>query len=199
MYGIFIVILLIIVIISTFYYNYNVKRTERILDYIKNGDKILDFGSGSSCLKKKLNRLKNKNIEVISIDVKDFSKCDSPIIYDGKNIPLDDKSVDVSVCSFVLHHTSIHEHLLKELKRVSKRLVIIMEDIPQTSFDKILIESHLKCHWGHGSYKSKEEWIQLLSKYFIVNYIEIPRLEFPFAHRPLFYPIKRICFYCNIV
>lgn len=199
MLNVLIIILLLIIIplITKFYYNYKVKRVNRVRDYVKNGDKILDLGSGKSCLKKNL----RKDVEVISIDVKDFGKCDHPIIYDGKNIPLADKSVDVSVCSFVLHHTNNQIQILNELKRVTKRLVIIMEDIPENSFDRYLTIQHSKSHWGTCAecFKTETEWIDILEKYFKVDKVIIPRFEFPFSQKPLIYPIKRICFYCYVI
>ncbi|MFT3683366.1 MAG: class I SAM-dependent methyltransferase [Phycisphaerales bacterium] len=47
--------------------------------------------------------------------------------YDGKTMPLADKSVDVVIVADVLHHEEQPDRLLRECVRVSRRLVIIKD------------------------------------------------------------------------
>ncbi len=47
--------------------------------------------------------------------------------YDGKVMPLGDKSVDVTIVADVLHHEPEPDRLLRECVRVSRRLVIIKD------------------------------------------------------------------------
>jgi len=54
------------------------------------------------------------DVNIINMDVVNKSKCNKPIIYDGYKIPLKDKSVNVTVCAFVLHHVKNQIELLKK-------------------------------------------------------------------------------------
>jgi ubiquinone/menaquinone biosynthesis C-methylase UbiE len=60
-----------------------------------------------------------------------------PLIFDGKNIPYPDNSFDICLCLSVLHHTQNQEPLIQEMKRVAPKILII-EDIPENLFDKLL-------------------------------------------------------------
>ena len=91
------------------------------------GSKILDIGAGPGLYHEPLTA---RGHEVVLLDVKKFDSCPYPILlYDGKKIPLDDKSIDVSLLITVLHHTPNPEAILKEAKRVSRQRVIVIEDV----------------------------------------------------------------------
>ena len=52
-------------------------------------------------------------------------------VYDGVHIPFADKAFDVVLCSFMLHHAKDAAQVLREAKRVGKR-VVILEDYVDT-------------------------------------------------------------------
>lgn len=106
----------------------------KIKDYLRKKDKILDIGAGMCTLAEILDE---KGYRVTSSDVEDFSFVDDikPIVYDGENMPLEDNEFDMSLLVTVLHHTKNPEKILREAKRVSKRIVIV-EEIYTTSFQK---------------------------------------------------------------
>jgi len=51
------------------------------------------------------------------------------VIYDGNEIPFADDSFDISAGVFVLHHCQNYEFTLQEMIRVSKKKIIIFEDV----------------------------------------------------------------------
>jgi ubiquinone/menaquinone biosynthesis C-methylase UbiE len=104
------------------------------------GEKILDLGCGSGIFGKKVEEKLKK--EVIGIDIVDKRVCKIPFkIYDGKKIPFSEDYFDVVVVAFVLHHTEDPISILKEAKRVGKR-IIIFEDLPEGIFGKVYCFLH---------------------------------------------------------
>jgi ubiquinone/menaquinone biosynthesis C-methylase UbiE len=104
------------------------------------GEKILDLGCGSGIFGKKIEEKLKR--EVIGIDIVDKRVCKIPFkIYDGKNIPFSNDYFDVVIIAFVLHHTEDPVSILKEAKRVGKR-IIIFEDLPEGIFGKVYCFLH---------------------------------------------------------
>lgn len=111
--------------------NFRDKRALRVYGYFRKflhkGDLILEIGAGSGDI---IHLLKNDHFEVRGVDIQDLSLFSDikPIVYDGKTIPFKDKSFDTILLITVLHHTKNPEAILKEARRVAKR-VIVVEDI----------------------------------------------------------------------
>jgi ubiquinone/menaquinone biosynthesis C-methylase UbiE len=104
------------------------------------GEKILDLGCGSGIFGKKIEEKLKK--EVIGMDIVDKRICQIPFkIYDGKNIPFSNDYFDVVIIAFVLHHTEDPISILKEAKRVGKR-IIIFEDLPEGILGKVYCFLH---------------------------------------------------------
>ena len=141
------------------------KRTDNIVGlvsrYINKKDKILDIGCGACNVAK---RLVDSGFDVTALDIKNLSihKDMTPIIYGGEKIPFDNDSFDVAFLITVLHHVKEPEKLLRETKRVSKRIIII-EDVYESNFQKLLtylMDSLINFEFiGHPhSNKSDKEW-----------------------------------------
>lgn len=120
------------------------KRTEKILhlceEFIKENERILDIGAGGGWISQEIK--KRKKVEITLLDVKDFNQTSCGlklILYDGENIPFSDNSFDVSFLIFTLHHCSDLTKVLKEAKRVSRKKIIIIEDIPTSLINKIFL------------------------------------------------------------
>jgi len=112
----------------------------KIKDFVKEGEKILDFGCGSGILAKKLKE--KLKVEVFGVDVVDERIEKIPFQkIDGKKIPFENKSFDTILISFVLHHTENPIEILKEAKRVAKK-IIIFEDLPENFLGKIRCYFH---------------------------------------------------------
>ena len=143
------------------------KMVKNIEKYFNKTDKILDIGSGICNI---CEILKEENFNVTPLDIKNLSFVDNiePIIYNGDKIPFDDNEFDVALISTVLHHCRKPEEIIKEAKRVSKRIVII-EDIYLNEIHKHLtyfFDSLINLEFtGHPhTNKTNEGWQALFKK-----------------------------------
>lgn len=109
---------------------------DKITCFLKKGDYVLDIGSGTCHICEALSK---NGYETTPLDIRNLSFINNikPVLYDGNTIPFDDDQFDVALFLTVLHHTPDPEKLLKEAKRVSKRILII-EDIYTNKFHKYL-------------------------------------------------------------
>ena len=126
-------------IFQRFYERAGEKMVKEIEEFVL-GQKVLDLGCGSGIFGKKISEKLKK--EVMGIDVID--KRVYPItfqIYDGKNIPFSNDYFDVVIIAFVLHHTKDPISILKEAKRVGKR-IIIFEDLSEGILGKVYCFLH---------------------------------------------------------
>lgn len=133
----------------------------------KESDKILSLGCGT-CLFDEQAILKGHN--VLSVDIYDGSLSDlvTPVVYDGKKIPLEEKSSDVTLLLSVLHHVNHQNELLEEVKRVSKR-IIIQEDLVSSKIRRKLYSvldnlMNLNFSIQNNNYHSLDEWKDIFKK-----------------------------------
>lgn len=197
---IIVIVLLIILLYKKYDYAKNVIRVNRLKNRISPNSKILDLGCGNCCLSKKL----GNHYDITSVDVVDKSKCDKPIIYDGYTLPFDDNSFDIVIASFVLHHIKHKDFILKEMERVARNKIIIVEDTPTNYVQRKLTQLHSKSDWGDGGmFKDKSEWQQYLSsviqKSYNLSIEDISAWEMPFADYPFFYPVSATLFEINFI
>jgi SAM-dependent methyltransferase len=116
------------------------KMCKEIEEFVE-GNRVLDLGCGSGIFSEKFQKKFNK--EVIGIDIVDKRVSQIPFrLYDGKRIPFPENFFDLVIISFVLHHTKDPISILKEAKRVGKR-IIIFEDLPEGIFGK----TYCLFHW----------------------------------------------------
>ena len=103
--------------------------------------------------------------KVTGIDVDNTSLYNdiTPIIYDGKKIPLKDNTFDEATIICVLHHCPNQTQVLKEVMRVSKKAIII-EDTYRNKFEHLLIavrDSIENWEFYKHEYKSNDDWKSL--------------------------------------
>jgi SAM-dependent methyltransferase len=168
-----------------------------ISNFINSSDKVLDVGSGQ-CLVADLIQ-KRITTKIKCIDVIDINKSTVPLaIYDGQYIPFPDNSFDVILCNFVLHHTINQEILINEMKRATRKCIIIMEDTPENIIDRIFnlnhtINSRIKYKSKKMKFRKDEEWKSLFLKLGLKleNVIKIGKDRDPF------YPTNRRVYVLN--
>ena len=102
-------------------------RLAALRSHVAPGESVLDFGAGRGDFMKLVGD--EFGADMIGIDIIDYrDEGINVLLFDGRTIPLPDKSVDVSMAAFVLHHTVDQDAVLRELIRVSRQRVVIFED-----------------------------------------------------------------------
>ena len=160
--------------------------------YLKQGDRILDIGSGTCNM---VELIVDDGFKVVPLDVEDLSFVDGirPLIYNGGRIPFGNKEFDTALILTVLHHTPDPEKILREASRVAKR-IIIMEDVYDSVLMKwatFLMDSVVNFEFfGHPhSNKSDFEWKETFKKL---------KLKLVHARYSMFWGIFRSATYCVI-
>lgn len=133
---------------------------------------------------------KKHNFQYSMIDLKVPLKNDSGwhgkkkgcFLYDGRNLPFEPMTFDLILICFVFHHASHNTlFLLKQIRNITKRYIIVGEDITELFYP---IEWH-KRNFEHqlgGLFRSDEEWkilfdlfgFKLIKQYIIRQYDEEP-------------------------
>ncbi len=107
-----------------------------ITEYLHPGGKILDVGSGTSNIAYDL-QTSGYNVTGLDVENVSFIPAFTPVIYDGKTIPFQDKTFDTALILTVLHHTTNVDQIIREAVRVANQ-VIILEDVYTTTFRKYM-------------------------------------------------------------
>lgn len=107
------------------------KRAEGFVQLFENQipekSRILDLGGGWGFYDKPL---RDRGHEHLVVDVVRPGYQKAPVvIYDGSRIPFPDRSFDVTLLVTVLHHVTDPEALLKEVRRVTRWKVVLIEDL----------------------------------------------------------------------
>lgn len=136
--------------------------------------------------------MKRYNPEITSVDItrnKHAIFSDDVRIYSGEKLPFKDKEFDTVVCTYTLHHIERNEEMLKELARVAKKNIVIIEETYDTLFQKIdLVVNCWRTNRGAGqkvaihwqSYFSRDAIKQLFKKYLLTTakHVAAPRRSF---------------------
>jgi ubiquinone/menaquinone biosynthesis C-methylase UbiE len=115
----------------------SVKKFQLLAPLLKNNESIMDFGCGDLTLAKTLLSYK-KNLSITGIDVVDFGQRHPGISfkkYNGKKIPYPANHFDTVISYYVLHHTDDAVFYFKELVRVAKKRVILIESVARYPFE----------------------------------------------------------------
>jgi len=125
-------------VMSPWRWEYLVKH---LSPYLSNSQKILDVGAGDGGLSNELLKQLH-NIDITGVDVYPQTKTFLPIIhqYNGKVLPFPDNTFDTVMIIDVLHHDKHPERILREARRVSKRLVLIKDHYWTNVFDFSLLK-----------------------------------------------------------
>jgi SAM-dependent methyltransferase len=142
-----------------------IERTKRIIDGL-NVSSILDIGGRDF---KEYCSNTGKLYTCIDLERPQktgqggYFKDKDGLTYDGRNLPFGENEFDLVIVSFVLHHASNNTlFLLEQIKKISKRYIIIGEDLSELDYD---LKWHKRnfIHQPGGVFRSDEEW-QILFK-----------------------------------
>lgn len=100
---------------------------ERIRPYLLGAN--LNVGSGHGFFSQAARRA---GIQMASLDVAapdGVVDRDELVLYDGERMPFADGAFDASLAMYVLHHTPEPGAVLREMKRVSSRRIILVEEL----------------------------------------------------------------------
>lgn len=139
-----------------------------LAEFLPNDASVLDVGCGSGLLAQLLKGIKS-DVSIRGLEVKPRATClVECMAYDGENIPLPNRSVDICMFVDVLHHTRNVEQLLSEACRVSKKFVLIKDHLSESRFDHATLAF---MDWvgneAHGvrltyNYQNRANWQSLL-------------------------------------
>lgn len=133
-------------------------------EFIPSSSRVLDIGGGWGFYEEPLRRSRNCEVTVLDVVEPGFRKV-PVVVYEGEKIPFPDQSFDVSLLVTVLHHVPDPEKVLREARRVTRRFVIVVEDLYHTALGRIwtvLRDSFYTLEFvGHPrNFRKKEEWFR---------------------------------------
>ena len=85
------------------------------------------------------------------------------VLYDGAAMPFADGSYDVSIAMYVLHHTPSPEALLQEMRRVSRKRIVLVEELYRHQPGKIRLAVLDFLVNTRAGLKSKIHWSSYLN------------------------------------
>jgi ubiquinone/menaquinone biosynthesis C-methylase UbiE len=117
------------------------RLTRHIVASTKDCTSLLDFGCGDMILTEFVHHY--SDIDVTGIDTIDSNLSRLPVtLYDGDRIPYSDKSFDATMVAYVLHHCSDISAVLGEIKRVTKRKILVFEEVYINNVSRHILQIH---------------------------------------------------------
>lgn len=144
------------------------KILAKILPLLADSQTVLDIGCGTGNIAELL--IKNgKNLVPLDVRNLSFVKEIKPVLYNGEKIPFPESSFDAALLICVLHHAKNPKNLLKEAKRVAKKIIVV-EDIHKNTFHKWLTRFFdnllsLEFFKNPHSNKTDKEWRKLFDNF----------------------------------
>jgi ubiquinone/menaquinone biosynthesis C-methylase UbiE len=154
------------------------KFTQLFENQIPERSLILDLGGGWGFYAEPLKR---RGHEHLILDVVNPAYQKAPVVlYDGTKIPFPDQSFDVTVLVTMLHHVIDPESLFREVDRVTRKKVVVIEDLyhhPIGRFWTICRDRLLNMEFmDHPhQFRKHEEWSDFFKKlkFKVVSFKEI--------------------------
>lgn len=129
--------------------------------------RILDIGGGWGFYHKPLRSRGHQHL-VLDVIKPGLQKC-PVVIYDGNRIPFPDSSFDVSLFVTVLHHIPDPEAVIREALRVTRKRVIVVEDLYRHRVGRwwtVLRDQIYNMEFfGHPkNFRTSEAWVKTFEK-----------------------------------
>ncbi len=167
--------------------------------FIEKGESVLDVGAGNGKVIKLLEKFHGCNISAVDVQNQSNIPIKNYKLFDGENLPYKDNAVDTILLSYVFHHVDKNNKhdFLKECMRVTKKKIIMNEDVPKNAFDRLLSKLHgweFKKRTGiesEPSFLNFEGFKKLFAK---LNLNLKHVIKFPRFAREFYYPINRLMF-----
>lgn len=130
--------------------------------YLPQESQTLDIGGGWGFYAELLAR-RGHQVVVLDVVKRGFQKA-PVILYQGVRMPFADKSFDVALLMGVLHHTSHPEAVVREAKRVTRKFLVVVEDLYHHSLGRFWTEWRDRLYnfefAGHPcQFKKSDEWV----------------------------------------
>ena len=175
--------------------SYNISISKYAAKFLKEGDKVLDIGSGTGFVAEQIQ--KDHKVFIEGVDIHSSNLASIPYkVFDGKKLPYSNKYFDKILLVYVLHHCRDPKNLLREAKRVCKESgkIIIFEDTYKNIFEKLLTRIHglffnkLFCINNNASFSTKKEWIKKFME------LELNLVYSSYINKQISYPVSHIMF-----
>jgi SAM-dependent methyltransferase len=114
-------------------------KVNRIKPYLEKDFRYLDLGTGNGGVAELLRR-ESYQIQGMDVQDRDFFKS-KILLYNGRKIPLEDKTYDAGFLLTVLHHCEDPDKVLAELGRVCDKQLFVMEDVSSNAIMAFLTKS----------------------------------------------------------
>jgi SAM-dependent methyltransferase len=119
------------------------------------GVTVLDVATGGGHVAR---RLREVGCNVVTVDPAPGMQAD--VIARAEDLPFDDRSFDVVTCRIAPHHFHDVQAATAEMARVSRRLVVIEDNLfvdeEVEEAERLRDPTHVRCHSG-------DEWMELLA------------------------------------
>ena len=179
---------------------------QKLAPWIEHGQRFLDLGSGTGLVARRLANVTGAH--ATACDAFEFgNRVELPYLRqtDPLRVPAEDRSFDIVVMCFVLHHIPVWNDQLvvaNEAMRVARKRVLVLEDTP---FNQIDLLFNRGWDWvlnrRHGipvpfTFRSREEWTGLFgASGYRVGHTESYRPRWPtfgMYHHTLFVLDRRV-------
>ena len=136
--------------------------------YLSANSEVLDIGGGWGFYAAPL---KKRGHHLVVLDAVKPGYQEAPVVIcePGQPIPFPDKSFDVSLMITMLHHTSDPEAVINEARRVTRKRLIVVEDIYHHALGRFWTVLRDRIYnfeyFGHPcQFKKSEGWKELFNK-----------------------------------
>lgn len=110
---------------------------EQIKPYLKRSDAVLKIGNGFGYLSTFIEDYVQE-LKIFEVNIFDKTVNKKQVtLYDGKNLPVDDKSFDVAMFNLVFHHIPNNKAFLKQTALKTRRYIILYEQTYDNIFQKL--------------------------------------------------------------